>query len=256
MHQVSERENLKIVFGRDEFDHEKSFDRFDDISGEIERRTIQRVGNTKNVSDKPIVLTISSPDYPDLQFTDLPGFTKTAVSGQSGDICQQIEDLNVPIIQGENTIILAIQDAGQDIGMSTALEIALRADVDPEGQRTVGVLTKMDNLIAKTDKDRVVKIINNETKPLKKGYFGVVNRSQDAIDKGVDVDQTREKERNVLEDPDFQEIRSRLGINELRSFISRLLSDRMTQRACQKQGFIRHSTVILHSSNKYSTTAP
>ena len=256
MHQVSERENLKIVFVRDEFDLEKSFDSFDDIAGEIERRTIQRVGNTKNVSDKPIVLTISSPDYPDLQFTDLPGFTKTAVSGQSGDICQQIEDLNVPIIQGENTIILAIQDAGQDIGMSTALEIALRADVDPEGQRTVGVLTKIDNLIAKTDKDRVVKIINNETKPLKKGYFGVVNRSQDAIDKGVDVDQTREKERNVLEDPDFQEIRSRLGINELRSFISRLLADRMTQRACQKQGFIRHSTVILHSSNKYSTTAP
>ena len=229
MHQVSEGEKLKIVFGRDENDPEKSFDCFDDIAGEIERRTIQRVGNTKNVSDKPIVLTISSPDYPDLQFTDLPGFTKTAVSGQSGDICKQIEDLNIPIIQRENTIILAIQDAGQDIGMSTALEIALRDDVDPEGQRTVGVLTKMDNLLAKTDKDRVVKIIKNETKPLKKGYFGVVNRSQDDIDKGVDVDQKREKERNVLEDPDFQEIRTRLGINELRSFISRLLADRMTQ---------------------------
>ena len=56
-----------------------------------------------------------------------------------------------------------------------------------------------------------------------------MNRSQDEIDKGVAVNQTGEKERNVLEDPDFKEILSRLGINELRSFISRLLADRMTQ---------------------------
>ena len=219
---------MKIIFCKDDFDVERTFDDFAGVAEEIERRTERRVGNTKNVSDKPIVLDIYSPDYPDLQFTDLPGFTKTTVSGQSGNICQQIEDLNIPIIQRENTIILAIQDAGQDIGMSTALEIALRDDVDPEGQRTVGVLTKLDNLFAKTDKDRVVKIIKNETKPLKKGYFGVVNRSQDAIDKGNDVDQTKDVERRVLEDPEFQDVRTRLGINELRSFISRLLADRMS----------------------------
>ena len=154
MHQVSQRDRLKIVFGRDKFDPEKTFDDFSGVAAEIERRTVNRVGNTKNVSDEPIILDIYSPNYPDLQFTDLPGFTRTTVMGQSGNICQQIEDLNIPIIKRDNTFILAIQDSSQDIGMSTALEVALRDDIDPEGRRTVGVLTKMDNLIATTDKEQ------------------------------------------------------------------------------------------------------
>ena len=218
---------MKIVFNKDEFNLEKTFNDFDGVAEEIERRTVKRVGNTKNVSDKPIVLDIFSSDYPDLQFTDLPGFTRTTVSGQSGDICKEIEDLNIPIIKRENTIILAIQDASQDIGMSTALEIALRDDIDPDGQRTVGVLTKLDNLSAITDKERVVKIIKNETKPLKMGYFGVVNRSQDNIDNHLDVDQTKAIENRVIQDPAFYVIRDRLGINQLRNFISRLLAHRM-----------------------------
>ena len=229
MHQVSEWDKLNIVFGKDEFDPEKTFGNFEGVAAEIERRTISRVGNTKNVSDKPIVLDIYSPDYPDLQFTDLPGFTRTTVMGQSGDICQQIEDLNIPIIKGDNTIILAIQDATQDIAMSTALEMALREDIDPEGRRTIGVLTKLDNLTAMTDKDRVVKVIKNETKPLAMGYFGVVNRSQDAIDKGDDVDQTRDIENSVIQDPAFLVVRNRLGIKQLRNFISQLLAHRMEE---------------------------
>ena len=56
MHQVSERDKLNIVFGKDEFDPEKTFGNFEGVAAEIERRTISRVGNTKNVSDKPIVL--------------------------------------------------------------------------------------------------------------------------------------------------------------------------------------------------------
>ena len=179
------------------------------------------------MSDKPIVLDIFSPDYPDLQFTDTPGFTMTTVRGQSGDICQQIEDLNVPIIKRENTVILAIQDANQDIGMSAALKIALRPDIDPEGKRTVGVLTKLDNLSSTTDKERVVQIIKNETKPLSKGYFGVVNRSQDSIDNNIEVDQAGDNVNRVLQDPAFQDIRNRLGIKQLRNYISRLLAHRM-----------------------------
>lgn len=229
LHQVSERDRLKIVFGRDTSDPEKTFDDFDGVAAEIETRTFNRVGDTKNVSDEPIILDIYSPDYPDLQFTDLPGFTRTTVMGQSGDICQQIEDLNIPIIKRDNTFILAIQDASQDIGMSTALEVALRDDIDPEGRRTVGVLTKMDNLIATTDKERIVRIIKNQTKPLAKGYFGVVNRSQDSIDNQIDVDQTGDIENRVIQDPAFQDIRNRLGINQLRNFISRLLAHRMEE---------------------------
>jgi len=81
----------------------------------------KRVGTTKDMSDYEILLDIYSPDYPDLQFIDLPGFTKTAVHNQNSNIVQQIEDLNLPIMRNPNTIILAIQSATEDIGMSTGM---------------------------------------------------------------------------------------------------------------------------------------
>ena len=220
---------MKIIFGEDLFSEKKIFFSFDIVSKEIAERTEKRVGKTKNISNNPILLDIYSPDYPDLQFIDLPGFTKTCVQDQPSDICEQIEKLNVPILQNPNTIILAIQSATEDIGMSTALEYALRDDIDPEGARTIGVLTKLDNLVATTDKERVARVLSNKTKPLKYGYFGVVNRSQDSIDRGDNMNQTKKKEMEVFSDSNFSDVTSRLGIDGLRSFISSLLASRMEQ---------------------------
>ena len=109
--------------------------------------------------------------------------------------------------------------------MSTALEYALRDNVDPEGK---GVLTKLDNLTASSDKERVSKVLGNETKPLKSyGYFGVVNRSQDSIDKGIGMKQTRNVEEKVFEDPANRNVKTRLSTDTLQNFISCLLANKM-----------------------------
>ena len=159
------------------------------------------VGRTKNISKEEILLDIYSPEYPELQFVDLPGFTKTPTSGQNPEICADIEELNLPIMKNPNTIILAIHSATEDIGMSVALEYALREDVDKEGNRTIGVLTKLDKVTANSDKMRISKVLNNETKYLKYGYFGVINRSQDDIDnKDIEMSKTRETEQRVFAD--------------------------------------------------------
>ena len=55
---------------------EKKISDFAEVIKEIELRTSHRVKNTKNVSDEEILLDFYSPKYPDLQFVDLPGFTK------------------------------------------------------------------------------------------------------------------------------------------------------------------------------------
>ena len=224
---MDENKILHIVFRKDRSSDELRLDSFDGVEGEIIRRTEKRVGSTNNISPEPILLDIYSPDYPDLQFVDLPGFTKTSVDNQSADICQQIENLNIPIMQNPNTIILAIHDATQDIANSSALQMALREDVDPNGERTVCVLTKLDNLVANSDKDKVVKILQNQTKALKFGYYGVVSRSQDNIDRGVDIGQCRDSEAQVLQDPVFVQCKKRLGTDVLRNFITRLLADKM-----------------------------
>ena len=95
-------------------------------------------------------------------------------------------------MKDENTIILAIQDATQDIGASEALKHALSAAVDPEGKRTIGVLTKLDKLEEGSDTDRAIDILENRTKPLKLGYVGVVNRTQNQVDRHINIESAKQ----------------------------------------------------------------
>lgn len=71
-----------------EFLHRKTqkFYDFIKIREEIERRTDEICGAKKNISDKPIALTIYSPHVLDLTMVDLPGLTKVPVQDQPSDI--------------------------------------------------------------------------------------------------------------------------------------------------------------------------
>ncbi len=59
---------------------EKTIRDLSEVIKEIDRRTMARVRNTKNVSEEEILLDFYSSKYPDLQFVDLPGFTKVRLS--------------------------------------------------------------------------------------------------------------------------------------------------------------------------------
>ena len=72
---------------------------------------------------------------------DLPGLTKVAVGDQPENIEQQIKEMLYSYICQENTIILAVTPANQDIANSDALKLARK--VDPQGDRTIGVITKV-----------------------------------------------------------------------------------------------------------------
>lgn len=50
--------------------------------------------------------------------------------------------------------------------------------MDPQGRRTIGVLTKLDLMDAGTN---AVDILNGRVYPLKLGFIGIVNRSQQDI---------------------------------------------------------------------------
>ena len=74
-----------------------------------------------------------------------------------------------------NSIILAVSAANADLATSDALDAARK--VDPNGDRTVGVLTKID-IIDKGTEDVMLKILRNEDYPMKLGWIAVQNRSQ------------------------------------------------------------------------------
>ncbi|CBF88159.1 dynamin-related GTPase MGM1 [Aspergillus nidulans FGSC A4] len=121
------------------------------------------------VSDDPIQLHIYSPNVPDLSLIDLPGYIQVSGHDQPPELKQKIADLCDRYIQPPN-VILAISAADVDLANSTALRASRR--VDPRGERTIGVITKMDLV----DPERGLSILSDKKYPLRLGYVGVVSR--------------------------------------------------------------------------------
>ncbi|KAJ6116728.1 hypothetical protein N7512_006453 [Penicillium capsulatum] len=121
------------------------------------------------VSDDPIQLTIYSPNVPDLSMIDLPGYIQVAGHDQPPELKQKISDLCDKYIQTPN-VILAISAADVDLANSTALRASRR--VDPRGERTIGVITKMDLV----EPERGHDVLTDKKYPLRLGYVGVVSR--------------------------------------------------------------------------------
>lgn len=99
-------------------------------------------GGNKGICPEPINLKIYSTKVVNLTLVDLPGITKVPVGDQPQDIEQQIKDLVVKYIANPNSIILAVVTANTDMATSESLKIA--KDVDPDGRRTLAVVTKLD----------------------------------------------------------------------------------------------------------------
>ncbi|KAI1262509.1 dynamin family protein [Xylariaceae sp. FL1019] len=129
----------------------------------------QAVPDAQCVSDDPIRLSISSPNVPDLSLIDLPGYIQVVGHNQPLELKQKIQELCDKYIQAPN-VILAISAADVDLANSTALRASRR--VDPRGERTIGVVTKMDLV----DPPRGAAILTDKQYPLRLGYVGVVTR--------------------------------------------------------------------------------
>lgn len=87
------------------------------------------------------------------------------------------------------SVILAVSPANVDLANSDSLKLA--RTVDPQGRRTIGVLTKLDLMDAGTN---ALDILTGRVYPLKLGFIGVVNRSQQDINVEKSMDDARESE--------------------------------------------------------------
>ena len=139
---------------------------------EIQRRLTRlnlEVPQSVCVSDEPIHLKIYSPNIPDLSLIDLPGYIQVIGVNQPRDLEQKIRELCDRYIRSPN-IILAISPADVDLANSAAIRAS--KIIDPRGQRTIGVITKMDLV----DPARGRSMLSNPNYRLREGYVGVVAR--------------------------------------------------------------------------------
>jgi dynamin 1-like protein len=167
---------------------------FNKIRDEIVRETESKTGRNAGISPAPINLRIYSPNVLTLTLVDLPGLTKVPVGDQPKDIEKQIREMILKQISKPNAIILAVTAANQDLANSDGLKLA--REVDPEGQRTIGVLTKVDLMDVGTD---VVDILAGRIIPLRLGYVPVVNRGQRDIENRRPISYALEHEKSFFE---------------------------------------------------------
>uniref|UniRef100_A0A672IGW8 Dynamin-1-like protein n=1 Tax=Salarias fasciatus TaxID=181472 RepID=A0A672IGW8_SALFA len=195
----------------------KIYTDFEEIRHEIEAETERISGNNKGISDEPIHLKIFSPHVVNLTLVDLPGITKVPVGDQPKDIEIQIRELILKYISNPNSIILAVTAANTDMATSEALKVA--REVDPDGRRTLAVVTKLDLMDAGTD---AMDVLMGRVIPVKLGIIGVVNRSQLDINQKKTVADSIRDEYGFLQKK-YPSLANRNGTKYLARTLNRLL---------------------------------
>uniref|UniRef100_A0A6N2M3K5 Dynamin-type G domain-containing protein n=1 Tax=Salix viminalis TaxID=40686 RepID=A0A6N2M3K5_SALVM len=220
----------KIDGGSDyaEFLHtpKKKYTDFASVRKEIADETDRITGKSKQISNIPIHLSIYSPNVVNLTLVDLPGLTKVAVEGQQESIVEDIENMVRSYVEKPNCIILAISPANQDIATSDAIKLA--REVDPSGERTFGVLTKLDLMDKGTN---ALDVLEGRSYRLQHPWVGIVNRSQADINKNVDMIAARRKEREYFEtSPEYGHLTSKMGAEYLAKLLSKHLETVIRQK--------------------------
>merc|ERR1712110_828543 len=202
-----------------EFLHTKNkvFTNWDEVRREIERETDAVAGSNKGICPDPISLKFYSTSVLSLTMVDLPGLTKVAVGEQPEDIEAQIKSLILKFITNPNSIILAVSPANADMATSESLKIA--RDIDPDGRRTLAVVTKLDLMDAGTD---AIDILCGRVIPVKLGIIGVINMSQQDIKDNKTIEDAIKDEASFLQRK-YPTLATRNGTAFLAKTLNRLL---------------------------------
>ncbi|KAK4100262.1 hypothetical protein N658DRAFT_524846 [Parathielavia hyrcaniae] len=118
---------------------------------------------------------ISGPEQPHLTVIDVPGLFQVIDEGTTELDKVRVENMVRRYMENERTIVLAVLSCLSDRATEGVLQFAKTAD--PEGVRTVGVLTRADLVKEQAVVQTLLQLVKGNT--LKLGYFLVRNRGAD-----------------------------------------------------------------------------
>ncbi|KAF9020048.1 P-loop containing nucleoside triphosphate hydrolase protein [Hymenopellis radicata] len=182
--------------------------------------------NELSFSPNVVCVDVSGPDVPDLSFIDLPGL----VSNEERDVIDLVRNLILDHITGNALILLTITMRDDIQNQSAAL---LAKEVDPQGLRTVGVLTKPDTL-QPGEESGWLDILHGRKHRLHHGYFVTKQPGPEELLENLAHAEARKREasyftstlpwRTVL-----QTTKSRVGVPNLTTQLSKLLTERISE---------------------------
>ncbi|KUI54190.1 Interferon-induced GTP-binding protein Mx1 [Cytospora mali] len=175
-------------------------------------------------SEDILKIEISGPDQPALTVIDVPGIFRTATPGLTteSDI-SLVTSMVKRYMNDSRTIILAVIPCNVDIATQEILKLA--KDADPQGARTMGVLTKPDLAPERAMQQNILDLIQGKRQDLKLGYCVVKNRGSD--DENSTLQMRNDAERAFFRQEPWSAIVSsnRVGIHALKVRLRELLMD-------------------------------
>lgn len=140
----------------------------------------------KSFSDDVLKIEVSGPDQQHLSVIDVPGIFRKVTEGvTTKDDIANVRAMVQRYMDNPRSVILAVISANVDIANQEILDMAQR--YDPDGQRTLGVLTKPD-LVDRGAEGPVLALVQGTAHKLTLGWSMVKNPSQEDLDCGDGFD--------------------------------------------------------------------
>lgn len=214
-------------------------------------------------SNNCVTLQISGPDIADLSFCDLPGLIASVSSskGNSNDIAL-VENLVTAYIKKPSCIILLTVACETDFENQGAQTLAKR--YDPEGKRTIGVLTKPDR-IPTGEEVNWLSFIRNEREPLENNWYCVKQPSSSDLKQKITWQDARRREDEFfsmtapwseLDTVHQKYLRTANLVERLSSVLSELIIKRLPQIQDELEKAIAETRLALNSLHKEPSNDP
>ncbi|KAK5653725.1 hypothetical protein OQA88_7881 [Cercophora sp. LCS_1] len=187
-------------------------------------------GDSTGFSQDVLRIEIAGPNVPQLTLVDLPGFFHNETETQGIDGMKIVDGLAEKYMGQENSIILAVISAQNELAAQKVLREARKHD--PSRTRTLGILTKPDKVEPESDNERTyLRLAQNEeaSHKLALGWHILRNRAPKEMS-SADTERD-EREKDFFRTGVWAEVspRSR-GIEPLRERLSQVLLNHIQRK--------------------------
>ncbi|EFY88024.1 dynamin GTPase, putative [Metarhizium acridum CQMa 102] len=204
-------------------------------------------GSDKGYAFAPDALRIeiSGPIGLHLSVVDLPGLISVSSEEQTDEDVEAVYDMVTSYLQSSRTIILAVLQAGNDMANQPIIKLARKQD--PQGQRTVGIITKPDLINEGAEAKIALVAKNQDSIKLKLGFFILKNPSPSELKEGLSMDARSKRELRFFSSPVWNSQNldmERVGAENLRSFLQDLLDTHIERELPKVRDEVKKSLAV------------
>ncbi|EEH39370.1 interferon-induced GTP-binding protein Mx [Paracoccidioides lutzii Pb01] len=180
--------NISIVPGEDRSEAEKEVLHAFSSSVSINESGLEKVvedakvamglsvpGSSRVFSNDILRVELSGPCQPHLTMVDLPSLFEAGNRDQSEEDAGMVKSLVLAYMKNPRSIILAVVSAKSDFALQSVTKYA--RNLDPQGMRTIGLITKPDTLDAGSDSEQgYLDMAQNKDVKFRLGWHVLRNR--------------------------------------------------------------------------------